>query len=326
MRIFVTGITGTLGRAMMMFSRHEIVAGCARDWHKFDEIQSLSQNYPKLPKFHACDIRDTDELTRIFKEHDIDAVVNAAAVKSVGACNRNPYYSHSVNATGAANASYAAVAADIGKFLQISSDKAVEPVNIYGMQKAVAERLVLANKGLCSQVIRYGNVLGSRGSVFWKWIDQINASQLLTIVGPLPIVTRYWMTFREAVTFIDNVLEMDSGLYVRCMNASSITALAEVLFKMVSGDLATLNVLGGVRWIGLGQEEKQHESLINQREVKVLELVNEIIAIYKCGSEETDLPHVAMRSSEDAAMFGIPLEKMVDEVYNDHIAMFGREG
>ena len=205
------------------------------------------------------DVRDLYRLTRAMS--DIDLVIHAAALKQVVACEYNPIEAIRTNILGVQNVILAAIQSPtVEKVIAISSDKAVEPVNLYGMTKGCAEKLITAANVYCPRGrpifanVRYGNILGSRGSV-------VELFQRESEKGILPItdikMTRFWWTPQQAAEFIcDRLSDMQGGeTFVPRMPSFAIASLASVICLSCA-----------IKEIGIRPGEKLHEMLVSRNE------------------------------------------------------------
>ena len=259
--VLITGGTGTFGRAMVrrlltlrdvpkivVFSRDEYKQGEMR--HEFSDARL---------RFLIGDVRDRLRLVRAFNH--IDIVIHAAALKQVPALEYNPAEAVETNITGTRNVIDAALECNVEKVLLISTDKAVQPVNLYGATKMCAERLAVAanvyrgaHKRTRFSVMRYGNVLGSRGSIM-ELIERQRPSGIITLTDER--MTRFWIHIDSVIASVIEALRvMDSGeIFVPRMHAAYVkdvirAAAPECSFKI----------------IGARPGEKMHETLITEYE------------------------------------------------------------
>ena len=269
MRVLITGGAGSLGQALvkhcLSLPSVERVVVYSRDEWKHAQLAAQYTD-PRLRCFLG-DVRDSRRLTQAL--YDIDTVIHAAALKRVDAVAYNPDEVVKTNVLGTMNVIHAAVQADTEKVLVISSDKAVNPTNIYGASKMMAEWLAVAAnsyaypQGTAVSCVRYGNVLGSRGSVLDLWKQAMTTGQPLTVTSD--VATRFWMTMDTAVAFMWRALAtMEGGeIFIPPMSAAPVidlaTAYAHTLWHeaLIPPIMITKLRPGG---------EKLHESLINAEE------------------------------------------------------------
>ncbi|GGQ74833.1 UDP-N-acetylglucosamine 4,6-dehydratase (inverting) [Couchioplanes caeruleus subsp. azureus] len=257
--ILVTGATGSFGKAFLRHALthldpHRIVV-FSRDELKQYELRQMFADDPRL-RFFIGDIRDRDRLVRAM--HGIDHVVHAAALKQVDTAEYNPSEYVATNVDGSQNVIDAAIAAGVHKVVALSTDKASSPVNLYGATKLVADKLFIAGNHYAAHhrtrfaVVRYGNVMGSRGSVV-PLFRRLNAEG-----RSLPVtdkrMTRFWITLEQAVRFVvDSFDRMQGGeLYVPRIPSMRIVDLVAA----VAPNATTHEV-------GMRPGEKLHEEMIS---------------------------------------------------------------
>lgn len=267
-KILITGGTGSLGHALtsrLLKMDVETVRIYSRNESK--QVQMDSEFKDSRLRFFVGDVRDLQRLTRALE--DVDIVFHAAALKHVPVVEYNPFEAIKTNVLGSQNVIDASLANDVGVALCIGTDKAVSPLNTYGATKLLMEKLfVTANNYLNKQrhqtkflAVRYGNVLGSSGSIVPKIISQITAGQKITITDPT--MTRFNITMNQALDFIFRVLEKgDSGeVFVPQLKAYKLSDMRDVLLDLLKSD-------GKTQLIPVRTGEKYHESLINQDELR----------------------------------------------------------
>ncbi len=257
--ILITGGTGTLGKSLvenlLMASNIRRIAIFSRDELKQHDLRNHFKNDPRL-RWFLGDIRDLERLKRAL--HGVDFVIHAAALKQVDTGEYNPMEFIKTNVLGSQNVIDASIDAGVKRVVALSTDKASSPINLYGATKLTADKLfVAANNysykyGTTFSVVRYGNVMGSRGSVipFFK--------ELAEQGKPLPItdlrMTRFWISVEDAVKFVLDSLEMMTGgeLYVPRIPSMKIIDLA----RAVSSE-------SKLKEIGMRPGEKLHEEMIS---------------------------------------------------------------
>lgn len=257
--VLITGGTGSLGKSLVHYLLTETkarrIAVFSRDELKQHDLRIYFKDDPRL-RWFLGDIRDLDRLKRAF--HGVDFVIHAAALKQVDTGEYNPMEFIKTNVLGSQNVIDASIDAGVKRVVALSTDKASSPINLYGATKLTADKLfVAANNysytyGTTFSVVRYGNVMGSRGSVipFFK--------NLAAQGKPLPItdlrMTRFWISIEDAVKFVIDSLEMMKGgeLYVPRIPSMKIVDLAHA----VSAD-------SKLEEIGMRPGEKLHEEMIS---------------------------------------------------------------
>ena len=259
--VLVTGGTGFFGRQFIDAALRELqpkkLIVFSRDEHKQHEMRQAHLDQRDL-RYFIGDIRDRVRLHRALR--GVDVVIHAAAMKHVPACEYNPGEAVKTNVDGAQNIIDAAIDCGVKKVLALSTDKAVNPVNLYGATKLCAEKLFVqgnsysGGKGTQFSCTRYGNVAGSRGSVVGIFNRQ-RGSGTITVTDKR--MTRFWMTPEQAVRFvIDSIEKMRGGeVFVPKCPSMRITDLAEALAPGCKLEL-----------VGIRPGEKLHEVLISADE------------------------------------------------------------
>ena len=216
-RVLITGGTGTFGKAMtrhLLKETDHTVCILSRDEHKQEVMAREFSEHADRLRFFIGDIRDKERTARALRK--VTNVFHAAALKVIPSCEYNVSETIATNVRGTENLVDLCAQSDtITKFLLISTDKAVMPINAYGMAKALAEKIVTSaphnygNPNCVFGAIRLGNVIGSTGSVIPIWRKQLAENGRVTITDPE--VTRFWMSVDEAVALIDNTIETMQG-------------------------------------------------------------------------------------------------------------------
>ena len=257
--VLITGGTGSLGKSLVEYLLRETkvrrIAIFSRDELKQQHLRAQFQNDPRL-RWFLGDVRDLNRLKRAF--HGVDYVIHAAALKQVDTGEYNPMEFVKTNVLGSQNVIDASIDAGVRRVVALSTDKASSPINLYGATKLTADKLfVAANSysfayGTTFSVVRYGNVMGSRGSVI-PFFQEIAAQN-----KPLPItdlrMTRFWISIESAVKFVIDSLEMMTGgeLYVPKIPSMKIIDLA----RAVAPEAKLVE-------IGMRPGEKLHEEMIS---------------------------------------------------------------
>ncbi|MBN1057659.1 UDP-N-acetylglucosamine 4,6-dehydratase (inverting) [Clostridium botulinum] len=263
--ILITGGTGSFGkkfveRILGEYSPKKIII-YSRDEFKQDIMKKeFSIKYPsKINKlrFFIGDIRDKDRLYRAL--NGVDYVIHAAAMKQVPACEYNPFEAIKTNINGAQNIVDACIDSKVKKCVALSTDKAVNPINLYGGTKLVSDKLFISGnaysggEGTIFSVVRYGNVAGSRGSVIPFFNQLLEKGEKV-----LPItdfrMTRFWITLDEGVDLVFKALKESKGgeTYISKIPSFKITDLAKAMCKDID-----------MKQVGIREGEKLHEAMIN---------------------------------------------------------------
>ncbi|MEO5801957.1 MAG: UDP-N-acetylglucosamine 4,6-dehydratase (inverting) [Verrucomicrobiota bacterium] len=263
--VLVTGGTGSFGKKfteiLLRDYRPKKLIIFSRDELKQHDMRQQFPETANLPlRFFIGDVRDRERLERAF--HGVDIVVHAAALKQVPACEYNPFEAILTNVMGAKNIIDAAIDQNVKKVLALSTDKAVNPVNLYGATKLCSEKLFVqgnaysAATGTRFSCVRYGNVVGSRGSVI-PLFEQQRKNGKLTITDPR--MTRFWITLDQGVRFVINAIEKMHGgeVFVPKIPSMNIMDLA----KAVAPECKIENT-------GIRPGEKLHEVLVSEDEAR----------------------------------------------------------
>lgn len=257
--VLITGGTGSLGKSLVEYFLNETrvrrIAVFSRDEWKQQNMRHYFQDNPRL-RWFLGDVRDIERLKRAL--NGVDYVIHSAALKQVDTGEYNPIEFIRTNVLGSQNLIDAAIETGVKRVVALSTDKASSPINLYGATKLTADKLfVAANNyghgyGTSFSVVRYGNVMASRGSVIPTF------QQLASQGKPLPItdlrMTRFWISMESAVKFIIDSLEMMTGgeLYVPKIPSMKIVDLAQAISPNAK-----------LEEIGIRPGEKLHEEMIS---------------------------------------------------------------
>lgn len=261
--ILITGGTGSFGnkfveivlkkyrpKKLIVFSRDEL--------KQYKMTQKFTDD---CMRFFIGDVRDKERLHRAFD--GVDIVVHAAALKQVPTAEYNPFEAVKTNVLGAENIINVAIDNNVEKIIALSSDKAVNPVNLYGATKLCSDKLFIAGNSYVGwkrrtrfSVVRYGNVMGSRGSVVPFFREKVK-------IGKIPItderMTRFWITLEQAVEFVIKCLTIMRGgeIFIPKIPSMKIVDLASVIAPEC-----------GFEIVGIRPGEKLHEILIQEDEIR----------------------------------------------------------
>lgn len=253
--ILVTGGTGSFGTAFakyLMRKRPKKLIIFSRDWLKQKQLKS-QLGEQQFMRYFIGDIRDKDRLIRAM--NGVDIVIHAGAIKDLESCEYNPSECLQTNIIGTQNVIDACIERKVTKCLLISTDKAVNPINTYGTSKAMAEKLWVngnkysANDGTIFSICRYGNIVGSSGSVVPVWKQMIERGD-----DYLPItheeMTRFWFNMDDALQFVEDSVEKMKGgeIFIPEIPSIKIVDLAEAMGKPY--------IIVGIR-----ENEKLHEEM-----------------------------------------------------------------
>lgn len=266
--ILITGGTGTFGKAFSkeVLSKYPDIAKViiySRDEFKQFEMGQLREfkDNPKM-RYFVGDVRDRERLYRAFD--GVDVVVHAAALKQIPSCEYNPFEAIKTNVNGAQNVIDAAIDRSVSRVVALSTDKACQPINLYGASKLCSDKLFIAGNSYVGSkqtkfsVVRYGNVMGSRGSIVPFFKDLVTSD-----AKSLPItddrMTRFWLRLDHAVGLVLYALENMLGgeLYVKKIPSIKIVDLA----KAIAPNLP-------IHIVGIRPGEKIHEKMISSDDAR----------------------------------------------------------
>jgi UDP-N-acetylglucosamine 4,6-dehydratase/5-epimerase len=272
--VLVTGGTGSFGRKfveiMLREYRPKRLVIFSRDELKQHDMRASGFDHPSL-RYFIGDVRDPSRLQRALA--GVSVVIHAAALKQVPACEYNPFEAIQTNIMGGRNVIDAAIDQGVERILALSTDKAVNPINLYGATKLCAEKMfVQANAYAGAQntrfsCARYGNVVGSRGSVIPIFLEQRKHGRI-TITDPR--MTRFWLTLEHGVRFVVRAVEQMHGgeIFVPKIPSMRLVDLAEAVAPGCA-----------VECIGIRPGEKLHEVLLSEDEARNTVEVDEMFVI-----------------------------------------------
>lgn len=259
--ILITGGTGSFGRMMarrllLEDECHKVIIFSRDEWKQWEMQQSDPIYKSSKVRFFLGDVRDEKRMLRAFNE--VDFLVHAAALKQVPAAEYNPTEFVKTNVIGTMNVIEAAINSGVKKVIALSTDKATNPVNLYGATKLCADKLVVAGNAYVGakgyptlSVVRYGNVIASRGSIIPLWMKMVKEG-----AASLPItdtrMTRFWITLEQAVDFVINSFHRMRGgeIFIPKIPSMNIVDLAQA----IAPDLPHES-------IGIREGEKLHEMM-----------------------------------------------------------------
>ena len=268
--ILITGGTGSFGHQMileLMQYKPKLIRIFSRDEDKQYNLKQEFLESPILDKiqFVIGDVRDYERIYSVTK--DMDIIFHAAALKHVPSVEAHPYEAVKTNIVGAFNVVTAAVARQVDKVVAVSTDKAVKPVNAMGMTKALQEKLILSDEITKDKTtfccVRYGNVLGSRGSVIPLWDKHLEQNKPLPITHP--DMTRFMLTLSQAIDLVFYSLKHAKGgeIFVKKAPATKMIDLARAYAELKTGEKNY-----PLTYIGIRAGEKIHEILVSEEEMR----------------------------------------------------------
>jgi len=262
--ILITGGTGSFGRAfsdilLKKYSPKKVII-FSRDEYKQWLMKNEFSRFSDKIRFFIGDVRDRDRLHRAFEE--VDYIVHAAAMKQVPFCEYNPFEAVKTNINGAQNVIDAAIDKNVKKVVALSTDKAVNPLNLYGGTKLVSDKLFVSanayvgSRNLAFSIVRYGNVSGSRGSIIPYFRSLVKEGK-----NTLPItdyrMTRFWITMEEGVSLVIKALSCAKGgeVYISKIPSFKVIDLAKAICPNCS-----------MKQVGIREGEKLHEIMITKED------------------------------------------------------------
>ncbi len=320
--VLITGVSGTVGRELL----RQVVEKSPLEVRGIDNNETdlffLSEEYRAFPNVHLYigDIRDKDKLMR--KMRGVDIVLHAAALKHVILCEQSPRDPVQTNILGTQNVIDAAIANGVKRVLFTSSDKAVNPTNVMGTSKLMGERLITAANAhrhkddTIFASTRFGNVLGSRGSVIPLFRRQIEAGGPVTLTDPE--MTRFIMTLSEAVQLVmDSVFVAKGGeVFVTKMPIARIKDIATIMIRELAASYGHSPASITVSHIGSKPGEKLYEELMNGEETRrTIELEKYFVVVPAFASlyEKIEYMYEGERSREVSNPYNSSIEKPLTE-------------
>ncbi|MBP7528040.1 MAG: polysaccharide biosynthesis protein [Syntrophorhabdaceae bacterium] len=283
--MLITGGTGSFGNSVLRrFLDTEVkeIRIFSRDEKKQEDMR-IELNNPKV-KFYIGDVRDYDSLN--FAMNGVDLIFHAAALKQVPSCEFYPMEAVRTNIIGAENVLNTGLAHGVQRVIVLSTDKAVYPINVMGMSKALMEKLMVAKartEGEESKTVfcgtRYGNVMASRGSVIPLFVKQIKEGKPLTVTDPN--MTRFLMSLDDAVDLVIYAFQYarQGDIFVQKAPACTINDLAIAVKEIFKSD-------SEIRIIGTRHGEKLYETLLTREELANAEDLGEY---YRIVPDDRDL-------------------------------------
>ena len=309
-KILITGGTGSLGTALtkrLLKFDVDVIRIFSRDELKQTTMQSDMKD--KRLRFLIGDIRDKSRLSRALE--DVDIVFHTAALKHVPVAEYNPFEAVKTNVYGSQNLIEACLDNNVEIAIGIGTDKAVSPLNTYGATKLLMERIFVSannyrgNKNIKFSCVRYGNVLGSRGSIIPVFSEQIKSGKKITITDPN--MTRFNITMDEALDLIFRAVENCNGgeVFVPKLKAYRVDDVKNALIELLNGDNETeiINIRPG---------EKKHELLINRDEIS--------------NTYENNFDYVLQNSAnENNSVNKLKKTSLLDEYSSDKVELLTKE-
>lgn len=264
-KILITGGTGSFGKKAVQiilkrYKPDKLIVFSRDELKQFKMGQQFPETKYDCIRYFIGDVRDKERLERAFQ--GVDYVIHAAAMKQVPAAEYNPFEAVKTNIIGAQNVINVAIDKKVKRVMALSTDKAANPINLYGATKLCSDKLFIAGNsytgrnGTVFGIVRYGNVLGSRGSVIPFFLEQRNTG-VLPITDPK--MTRFWITLEQSVSFVLQCMEKMVGgeLFVPKIPSMKIMDLAKAICPECKTDI-----------VGIRPGEKRHEVMITKDDAR----------------------------------------------------------
>ena len=322
--ILITGGTGSIGlglaKQLIKYNPKEIRIFSNDENSIFEAKENLGVNH--IYKFMVGDVRDKDRLNLAIR--NVDIVYHTAAMKHIEICEDNPFDAVKTNVVGTSNILEASIIEGIEKFVFISTDKATNPTSTLGGSKLLAERLTLdagtyAGKGKTKfAIVRFGNVLGSRGSVFQIFQNQIRTKKPLTVTDKR--MTRFIMSISESASMILKVTKIlkDGEIYILKMPSIKIEDLAKGMLHVYGLRFPDYRNTSSLK-ITKPRGERFHESLISKEEIPYCHDIGDMYKISKTGNKK-QLPSKEFSSETASRISQSKLHKTINELIDEYVS------
>ena len=322
--ILITGGTGSIGlglaKQLIKYNPKEIRIFSNDENSIFEAKENLGVNH--IYKFMVGDVRDKDRLNLAIR--NVDIVYHTAAMKHIEICEDNPFDAVKTNVVGTSNILEASIIEGIEKFVFISTDKATNPTSTLGGSKLLAERLTLdagtyAGKGKTKfAIVRFGNVLGSRGSVFQIFQNQIRTKKPLTVTDKR--MTRFIMSISESASMILKVTKIlkDGEIYILKMPSIKIEDLAKGMLHVYGLRFPDYRNTSSLK-ITKPRGERFHESLISKEEIPYCHDIGDMYKISKTGNKK-QLPSKEFSSETAFRISQSKLHKTINELIDEYVS------
>ncbi len=263
--ILITGGTGSLGKAIINYLKSNKIDCKIIVYSRDEGKQAIAFGSDKSIIRVIGDIRDAEKLLRTMKLHRPDYVIHTAALKRIDDMEYYPDECFNTNVQGSVNVANASFQSDVKKCILVSTDKACQPINVYGASKFMAERIFTNfdynSSSTIFSSVRYGNVIASRGSFIPLWIDQINNGQRLKLTSDK--CSRFLFTLQDAViTVLSALVQSDGGeVFVPKLKSYTMVDVINALKSMLNVDTVEFDI------VGMRPGEKLHEDMLGQSEL-----------------------------------------------------------
>jgi len=323
--ILVTGGTGSIGLGLikqLIKCKPKQIRVFSNDENSIVEIKEL-MGENKILQYMVGDVRDKDRLSLAIR--NVNIVFHAAAMKHIDICEENPFDTVKTNVVGTSNILEVSIIENVQKFIFISTDKATNPTSTLGGSKLLAERLTLdASSYVCSggtkfAIVRFGNVIGSRGSVFQIFQKQIANKKPLTVTDAR--MTRFIMSISEAAEMILNVTHISNGgeIYILKMPSVKIEDLAKGMIQVFRNRFGKTSITNKIKISKSRERERFHEFLVTEEEIPYCQDIGNMYKITKTENKKKKIK-IHEFSSETASRINEKrLHKIINELVDDYI-------
>ena len=293
--ILVTGGTGSFGeylvKGLLTLGPKKIIVFSRDEWKQF-KLKDKLKKYTDILEFKIGDVRNMDSL--LMASRRVDIIYHAAAMKHVPISEENPIEAVYTNIYGAYNLKEAAIRNNVSKVIAVGTDKAVRSVNVMGMTKAIQERILLSNHESAKTVfvcVRFGNVVGSRGSVVPLFKEKLGKKEPILLTHPE--MTRFLISLEHAMELIFTATIKGKGreIFVKKMPVCKITDLIQVMIEEIAH-----NKKYPVKIVGLRQGEQMYETLVSEEEMQRAKETEGHFIIYPYGT--SGLPQIKSKIKE----------------------------
>lgn len=322
-KILVTGGTGSIGLGIikqLIKYKPAAIRILSNDENSIFELKRLVGNNP-IFTFMLGDIREKDRMNLAIRH--IDIVFHAAAMKHIDICEQNPFDAVKTNVIGTSNLLEAALLEDVSKFIFISTDKATHPTSTLGASKLLAERLTLnasSYRGTGKTkfaIVRFGNVIGSRGSVFQIFLQQIKTRSPITVTDKR--MTRFIMSISQAASLILQVTNIakDGEIFILKMPSVRIVDLAKCMLDVCGQRFLNGKNLPSIKISSSRARERLNELLITQDEIPFCHETNDM---YKISNEinKKEIPATQFNSDTAKRISEDQLTKIIKELLDEY--------
>ena len=323
-KILITGGTGSIGTGLaeqLIKFKPSAIRILSNDENSIFEMKKIFGKN-SIFTFMMGDVRDRTRLDLALK--NIDIVFHAAAMKHVDICEQNPFDAVKTNVIGTSNLLEASIIENVSKFIFISTDKATNPTSTLGASKLLAERLTLdassyrGDGKTIFSIVRFGNVIGSRGSVFQIFLDQIKKQQPITVTDSR--MRRFIMSVSEATNLILEVTHMakDGEVFILKMPSVQILELAKCMVQICKEKIPNVEKQPKIKTSKLREGERFNEFLITKEEIPFCQDVGKMYKVSRETSNKSKVSELGFSSGTAPKISQEKLKKIILELLKEH--------